>query len=107
MFSLQAGIEETGGTLGRGRGEEARRRRFLDDLAVVHEDHPAADLPRETHFVRHDEHRHAFGGELAHDCQHLAPELRVERGGRLVEQQHLRLHGQRPRDGHALLLTAG
>jgi hypothetical protein len=33
--------------------------------------------------------------------------LRIERAERLVEQQHLRLHGQRPRERDALALAAG
>ena len=39
--------------------------------------------------------------------QHLAHEFGIERGGRLVEQHHLRLHAERARDGRALLLAAG
>jgi hypothetical protein len=38
---------------------------------------------------------------------HLAPELLVERGKRLVEEQHLRLVDERPGQRHALLLAAG
>jgi hypothetical protein len=45
-------------------------------------------------------------GELAHPLEHLADELRVEDGCGLVGQHHPGLHGQRPHDGHALLLTA-
>ena len=48
-----------------------------------------------------------FGGQLPHDLQHLAYHLRVQGGGGLVEQQHLRVHGQGPGDGHPLLLAAG
>ena len=39
--------------------------------------------------------------------QHLVDHLRVKRGGRLVEEHHLRLHGQGAGDGHALLLATG
>ena len=46
-------------------------------------------------------------GEVPHHVQHLADELGVERGGRLVEQHELRVHRQRPGDGDALLLAAG
>ena len=55
----------------------------------------------------HDDHRHAPVGELAHDVEDLADELRVERGGRLVEEHELGLHRQGPRDRDPLLLTAG
>ena len=37
----------------------------------------------------------------------LDPDLGVERGQRLVEQQHRRLDRQRPGEGHPLLLAAG
>ncbi len=37
----------------------------------------------------------------------LRPDLGVERGERLVEQQHLRLDGERARERDALLLAAG
>ena len=52
------------------------------------------------------DHRHARLGQLADDVEHLGHELRVEGGGDLVEQQQVRLHGQRADDGHALLLAA-
>jgi hypothetical protein len=58
--------------------------------------------------VCHDEHRHvARLGELAHDAQHLADQLRIERRGHLVEQHDLGPQSQRPGDRHALLLAAG
>ena len=47
--------------------------------AFVHEDEPVADLARELHLVRDDEHRHPGPGQVAHDEQHLADELRIER----------------------------
>ena len=65
-----------------------------------------ADLARELHLVRDDEHRHPVVGEVAHDDQHLADELGVERGGDLVEEHHVRLHHQRAGDRDALLLAA-
>jgi hypothetical protein len=46
-------------------------------------------------------------GELAHDVEHLADHLRVERRRRLVEEHDLGLHGQGAGDRHALLLPAG
>ncbi len=42
-------------------------------------------------------------GELV---EHVAPDLRVEGGERLVQQQHLRPDRERARDRHALLLSA-
>ena len=64
-------------------------------------------VPGEGHLVGDDHHGHVLGGEVADDLQDLAGQLGVEGGGGLVEEQDLRLHGQRTGDGHALLLTAG
>src|SRR3954467_3301909 len=63
----------------------------LDDDATVHEDDGVPDLAGEAHLVGHDDHRHAVVGQPAHDVEHLADELRVERAGRLVEEHQLRL----------------
>ena len=38
---------------------------------------------------------------------HLLPELGIEGGERLVEQQHVGIHDQGPRQGHALALATG
>jgi hypothetical protein len=56
---------------------------------------------------RHDDHGHAILCQPAHDDQNLSDQLGVERAGRLIEQQQLRTHGERPRDSHALLQAAG
>ena len=86
--------------------EDLRRRALLEDPALVEEADPVRDVAREAHLVGRDEHRHAAGGELADDVEHLRDELRVERGGDLVEQQQVRLHRERPHDRHPLLLAA-
>jgi hypothetical protein len=101
------------GSVGERRGsapapgrEDLRGRPLLDDLAAVHEDHPVGDLGRELDLVGHDQHRAALPGELAHDFEDLADQLRVERRGRLVEQHQLRLHGEHAGDRDPLLLAA-
>ena len=45
--------------------------------------------------------------QVLHLHLHLLAQLQVEGGHRLVEQQHLRLEHDRPRQRHALLLPAG
>ena len=70
-------------------------------------DHAMADLAREAHLVRDHHHRHALLRKLHHDVEHFAHHFRVERGRGLVEQHHDRVHRQRARDRHALLLAAG
>src|SRR5439155_3613233 len=48
------------------RREEAIRRALLEDAAVVHHQHPAGSLTRESHLVGDDDHRHLLVGELGH-----------------------------------------
>ena len=46
-------------------------------------------------------------GQVGHDGEHLGGHPRVERAGRLVEEDRLRLHRQGPGDRDPLLLAAG
>ena len=57
--------------------------------------------------MRDDDHRHAVFRKVAHEVEHLADHLGVERGGRLVEEHDLGRHGERAHDGDTLLLAAG
>ena len=66
-----------------------------------------ADLFGKAHFVRDAHHGHALIGQLHHHVQHLADHFWVERRGRFIEQHHDRVHRQRTRNRHPLLLTAG
>ena len=72
----------------------------------MHEHDPVGDALRKAHLVGDHHHGHAARRQLL-ELQHFAGELRVERGGDLVEQHHLRLHRQRAGDRGALLLAAG
>jgi ABC-type glutathione transport system ATPase component len=78
----------------------------LDDLAFVHERHAVRHLPRESHFVRDDDHGHAVLREGGHGVEHLLDHLGIEGRGRLVEQHDARAHAERAGDGDALLLAA-
>src|SRR5882724_4284176 len=86
--------------------EDVARAALRRDAAAVHEHDTRADVAREGHLVGHHDHRHALARELLDDAEHLADQLGVERRRDLVEQQHLRPHGDRARDPHALLLAA-
>src|SRR5262245_2092449 len=87
--------------------EDLVRMALLDDTAAIHEDDPVADFPREVELVGHDDHGHARARQAAHGLEDLVDELRVERGGGLVEQHQRRIHGERAGDGHPLLLPPG
>ena len=65
------------------------------------------DVARELHFMSNDDHGGVLVGERTDDAQDLAGQLGVERRGRLVKAQDIRRHGERTRDGDALLLAAG
>lgn len=54
----------------------------------------------ELDFMRHDHHGDAVFREVAHDREHLAYEFGIERGGRFVEQDRLRIDRQRRGRSH-------
>ena len=83
------------------------RRIELLDLALVHHGDAVGDAHRLVLVVRHQD-----GGEAERALQaldldlHVEPQVAVERGERLVEQQDRRLDGERAGERHALLLAA-
>ncbi len=88
--------------------EERIRFSLLDEPAALEEAHAVCDFARKPHLMRDEQHGVGMGaGEIAYDFQHLADHFRIERRCRFIEQQDLRLHGKRPRNGDALLLAAG
>src|SRR5262245_54492361 len=87
--------------------EDRGGRPLLHDAPGVHEHHPVGGVAGEPHLVADHDHRHAALAERAHDLEHRAHELRVERARRLVEEHHARLERDGARDGHPLLLAAG
>ena len=88
-------------------GKELLGRSFLHDQAFVHEDDTVGHLLGKAHLVGDDDHGHALSGQVLHDVQHLAHHLRIQRGGGLVEEHHVRVHAQGAHDGDALLLSSG
>ena len=97
-------------------GDEARRRKaveargFVDllDPSLVHHCNPMRQGQGFGLIVRHvDEGDADFLLQIDQLDLHFLAQLRVERGQRLVEQQHGRMGDQRARDGHPLLLAAG
>src|SRR5919197_2620136 len=67
---------------------------------------PVGDARGLLHVVGHD-HDRVVALELVHQLLDALGRNRVERGRRLVEEQHLRLDGDRARNAKALLLAAG
>ena len=82
------------------------RRPIIFDAAVTDADNPLRMLS-DCQIVRHDDDRDAQSVQILEHPQDLFAGARVEVSGRLVGEQERRTIDERPRDGHALLLTAG
>ena len=97
-------------------GDETRSREAVDlrrlvDLlhaALVHHRDAMGERQRLGLIVRHVDERDAdFLLQVDELDLHFLAELRVQRGQRLVEQQHCRMRDQRAAQRHALPLSAG
>src|SRR6185437_3610944 len=77
----------------------------LDQLAEIHERRVVRAARRLLHVVR-DDGDAVIGFELGDQFFDSLGRDRVERGGRLVEQQYFRLDRDRTGDAQALLLAA-
>ena len=91
-----------------GRANNSAHRRLLDDLARVHHRHLMCDARHHAKVVRDQQHRQPqIALQLGKQAQDLRLHRDVERGGRLVGDQQLRLAQQRHGDHHALAQPAG
>ena len=80
----------------------------FDQSPEVHHADLVADVPHDGQVVRDEQiGQAALALQVFHDVQHLCLHRHVERRGRLVAHQKLRLRGQRARDRNALPLAAG
>ena len=80
---------------------------LLDDLARVHHPDPVAHRPDDAEVVGDQQDRRVgLGLERADEVEHARLDGRVEPGRRLVEDEQLRVRGQRDRDDDALLHPA-
>ena len=57
--------------------------------------------------MRNNDHCYAGFCQVPHDLKNLSYYFRIQRRCGFIEQHYARLHGQRARDGDALLLAAG
>ncbi len=89
-------------------GEDGRRVTFLDDLAGVHHADPIAQRPDDAEVVGDQQDRRVrLGLELAHEVEDARLDRGIEAGRRFVEDQQLRVGGERDGDDDALLHPAG
>src|SRR5919107_925938 len=77
------------------------------ELAAVEDHEVIADRVRVMRVVADEDHAHATLARLHDVAQHNPGLLHAERGGGLVEDQHLGTEVERSRDRHRLALTAG
>ncbi len=80
--------------------------RIRNDLAVANFDdalRTGGDLP----VMRHDDDGAPFTVELLKDAENFFTAMAVERAGRFVGKNDLRIVDERAGDGNALLLSAG
>ena len=87
--------------------DELPGRALLHHHAAVHEQDAVGHVTGKVHLVGHDDHGGLAVGKVPQNAQHLAGQLRVQRAGRLVEAEDVRVQGQGPGNGHPLLLAAG
>ena len=83
-----------------------RRALFVNE-ALVHVKHAAGHFPGKLHLMRHDHHGFLLPRQFPDDALHLADAGRVQGAGRLVKEDDIRVHGEGPGNGDALLLSAG
>ena len=90
------------------RIEQLIRGRLLHELAEIHHTHVVADLAHHRQIVGDEQHRDVgFALELHEQLDDACLDGDIERGNRLVADQHFRLDDQRPGDTDALALAAG
>ena len=90
-----------------GRVEHLRGRTALDDASAVHDDRLVGDLTDDREVVA-DEHVGHAGpvADVGEQVEDLRLDRDIERRDGLVEDDHPRLGGERPRDRDALALAA-
>ena len=80
---------------------------LLDLAARIHHHHPVGVFGNDAHIVGNQDDGLALGAlRLAHEVEDLRLDGDVERGGRLVGDQHLRVAGERHGDHHPLAHAA-
>src|SRR5665647_2806705 len=88
-------------------GGEDLGRRAVGDQPPVQEGHQLEALGSRLHVVGAHEHGDAPLAQPREEAEDRLLGVHIHAGERLVEQQHVRLLGERPGEEHALLLAAG
>src|SRR5207344_31960 len=80
---------------------------IFDNPSRIHKYDAIGDLSGKTELVRHHDHGPMRPCKLFYHGENLRDVLRVEGGGRLIEEHDPRLHRERPGDSHTLKLSPG
>ena len=89
-------------------GEDLGGLAVLDDLALVHDGHPVADLGGDPKIVGDEEHGQVEAlADVVEQRQHLGLNRYIQGGNGLIGDQEFRLHGQGAGDADPLPLAAG
>jgi hypothetical protein len=78
-----------------------------NDLALVDHADAVGHVLGFLNVMRGQDDGHAGGAQIAHHLPHVLAQFDVDAGGRLVEEQDLRLMRERLGDEHAPLHAAG
>jgi hypothetical protein len=89
------------------RGDQLARRALGDEAPVVHDGEAVAEALGLVHEMRREQHRLALLQQLLQALPDQVARLRVEAGGRLVEEQQVGVVHQRARQRQAPLHAAG
>ena len=90
------------------RPDDALRRADLHDPAEVHHRDPVRDDPGDRQVVGDEQvGQAALAAQVEHQAQELGADRDVEHRHRLVRDDELRVHDERPGDDDALALAAG
>ena len=92
---------------GAGAGEDFGHRPLFHRAAVAHDDHAVSHFGDDAHVMGdQDDCRAQIALQIAQQVQHLALYGHVQRGCRLIRNQHLGAQGQRHGNHHALAHAA-
>ena len=92
--------------LGPKRGDELARGSESNPLPVVHDGHTVAEPLGFFHIVGGEQNGSTCGLQSFYQAPELPPRLRIEAGGRLVQEEQLRVAHQRAGQGEPLLLSS-
>ena len=92
----------------RGSRKDPVHRRVLDHAAAIHDHHALGQFGDHTEIVGNQHQRHVLlGADLGDQRENLGLNGGIERRGRLVRHQHIRLAGQSHGDHDPLVHAAG